>query len=47
MDRFQLYNVCVSKVEVDEEDRPSLIFVGDKHHVPEELQFSYGSVPAK
>ena len=45
MDRFQLYNVSVSCAEVDDQDRTTLKFVGDKHHVPEELQFSYGSPP--
>ena len=47
MDRFLLYNVSVSCAEVDEKDRTRLLYIGDKHHVPVELQFSYGSVPSK
>lgn len=45
--RFQLYNVCVSCVEIDEEGQTFVKFIGDKHHVPEELQFSYGATPKK
>ena len=47
MGRYLLYNVSVCCVTVDEEDRTTLEFVDDKHHVPKELQFSYGSVPSK
>ena len=47
MGRYLLYNVSVCCVTVDEEDRITLIFVDDKHHVPEELQFSYGPPPKK
>ena len=47
MGRYLLYNVSVCCVTVDEEDRTTLIFVDDKHHVPEELQFSYSSIPSK
>lgn len=43
MEKFLLYNVCVSCVEIDEEGRPEIRFICDKHHVPEELQFSYSS----
>jgi len=43
--RFLLYNVCVSCVEIDENGKTTVKYIGDKHHVPEELQFSYGSVP--
>ena len=45
--RFLLYNVCVSCVEIDENGRAELKFYGDKHHVPEDLQFSYSSIPKK
>ena len=45
--RFLLYNVCVSCVEIDENGRAAVKYIGDKHHVPEELQFSYGSIPKK
>ena len=47
MGRYLLYNVSVCCVTVDEEDRTTLKFVDDKHHVPEELQFSYSSIPSK
>ena len=47
MKRFLLYNVSVSCVEIDEDGKPTVRFVGDKHHVPEELQFSYGPSPEK
>ena len=47
MDRFLLYNVSVSCAEIDENDNVRLLYYGDKHHVPEELQFSYGAPPAK
>ena len=47
MDRFLLYNVSVSCAEIDENDSVRLLYYGDKHHVPEELQFSYGAPPAK
>ena len=45
MKRFLLYNVSVSCIEIDADGKPAVRFVGDKHHVPEELQFSYGSPP--
>lgn len=45
--RFVLYNVSVSCVEVDAEGRVDVKYIGDKHHVPEELQFSYGATPKK
>ena len=47
MKRYLLYNVSVTCVEIDADGKPSVRFVGDKHHVPEELQFSYGSTPKK
>ncbi|MBQ8054124.1 MAG: histidine phosphatase family protein [Lachnospiraceae bacterium] len=47
MERFQLYNVCVSCAEIDEQDQIRLLYIGDKHHVPKELQFSYGATPTK
>lgn len=47
MKRFQLFNVCVSCVEIDEEGGVEVKFICDKHHVPEELQFSYGTPPTK
>ena len=47
MDRFLLYNVSVSCAEIDENDNVRLLYYGDKHHVPEELQFSYGAPPTK
>ena len=47
MDRFLLYNVSVSCAEVDGKDQVKLLYIGDKHHVPAELQFSYGSTPTK
>lgn len=42
MKRVQLYNVSVSCVEMDPDGKARLVFAGDKHHIPEELQFSYG-----
>jgi hypothetical protein len=33
--------------EIDENGRAELKFYGDKHHVPEDLQFSYSSIPKK
>ncbi len=45
--RILLYNVSVCCVEIDEDGKPEIRFIGDKHHVPEELQFSYGPVPEK
>lgn len=45
--RFLLFNVSVSCVEIDEEGNPEILYVGDKHHVPEDLQFSYGSSSVK
>lgn len=45
--RFLLYNVCVSCVEIDENGKTTVKYIGDKHHVPEELQFSYSSIPKK
>ena len=47
MERFLLFNVSVSCVEVDREDNLDLKFIGDKHHVPLELQFSYGPAPSE
>ena len=47
MQRFWLFNVSVCCIDIDEEDHASLRFVGDKHHIPEELQFSYGPPPKK
>lgn len=41
--RFLLYNVSVSCVEIDTEGNAVLRFFGDKHHVPEELQFAYNT----
>ena len=40
--RIQLFNVSVSCVELDGEGHAKLLFAGDKHHIPKELQFSYG-----
>ena len=45
--RFLLYNVSVSCVEIDEDGRPEVRYIGDKHHVPDQLQFSYGATPGK
>ncbi len=39
--RFILYNVSVSCVEISPEGVPKVLFIGDKHHVPEDLQFCY------
>ena len=47
MKRFLLYNVSVSCIEISEDGRAEVKYIGDKHHVPEELQFSYGATPAK
>ena len=47
MQRFWLFNVSVCCIDIDEEDHTTLRFVGDKHHIPEELQFSYGPPPKK
>lgn len=41
--RILLFNVCVSCVEITPDGRPLVRFTGDKHHVPEDLQFSYGN----
>ena len=41
MKRINLYNVSVSCVEISPDGKPEVIFVGDKHHVPEDLQFCY------
>jgi len=40
--RFLLYNVSVSCVQIDETGRPEILFIGDRHHIPDELAFSYG-----
>ena len=45
--KFLLYNCSVSCIDIDEEGRPNIRFYGDKHHVPEELQFSYSMPPKK
>ena len=47
MKRFLLYNVSVSCVEISADGRAEVRYIGDKHHVPVELQFSYGAVPGK
>ncbi len=47
MKRYVMYNVSVSLVEVDKEDRPALVYAGDKHHIPQELQFTYSKEPKK
>ena len=39
--RFLLYNVSVSCVEIDEDGTPHVLYIGDRSHVPEELQFCY------
>ena len=41
MRRFLLYNVSVSCLEIGENGEVTVRYIGDKHHVPEELQFSY------
>ena len=41
MTRFFLYNVSVSCVEISPEGRPTVRFIGDRHHIPEDLQFCY------
>jgi broad specificity phosphatase PhoE len=41
MKRFLLYNVSVSCVEISPEGRPTVRFIGDRHHIPEDLQFCY------
>ena len=41
MTRFLLYNVSVSCVEISPEGRPTVRFIGDRHHIPEDLQFCY------
>lgn len=46
MKRVQLCNVSVSCVEMDGEGNARLLFAGDKHHIPDELQFSYGGPQA-
>lgn len=43
MRRFLLYNVSVSCVEITPDGSPLIRFIGDKHHVPEDLQFCYNS----
>ena len=45
IDRIILVNVAVSCVAVDPDGTPHILYIGDKHHVPEELQFSYGPAP--
>ena len=45
--RFLLFNVSVSCVEIGADGKVTVRFVGDKHHVPEDLQFSYGPTPVK
>ena len=47
MKRFLLYNVSVSCVEISADGNADVRYIGDKHHVPEELQFSYGATPKK
>ena len=47
MKRFLLYNVSVSCVEISADGRAEVRYIGDKHHVPEDLQFSYGATPRK
>ena len=41
MKHFLLYNVSVSCVEIDPDGTPHIVFVGDRHHVPEDLAFCY------
>ncbi|MDO5475487.1 MAG: histidine phosphatase family protein [Eubacteriales bacterium] len=43
MQRFLLFNVSVSCVAVSDDGVPEVLFIGDKHHIPEELAFSYGN----
>ena len=43
MRRFLLFNVSVSCVDILPDGTPQVRFIGDRHHVPEELQFSYGN----
>ena len=40
--RFLLYNVSVSCVEIDAAGQTQIRFIGDRHHIPEELAFCYG-----
>lgn len=40
--RFILCNVSVSCVKVDRAGEVQVEFIGDKHHIPKELEFSYG-----
>ena len=43
MQRFLLFNVSVSCVAVSDDGVPEVLFIGDKHHIPEDLAFSYGN----
>ena len=43
--RFLLYNVSVCRIDIDPDGKTDVKYIGDKHHVPEELQFSYGATP--
>lgn len=43
MRHFLLYNVSVSCVEITPDGSALIRFIGDKHHVPEDLQFCYSS----
>jgi broad specificity phosphatase PhoE len=43
MKRFLLYNVSVSCVEIDAEENPHIVFIGDRSHIPEELAFCYAN----
>ena len=47
MRRFLLCNVSVSCAEIDRDGQVTLKYIGDTHHIPEALQFSYGPAPGR